>query len=173
MSTRRRQNTIVVILSRDGISLVLNTDMEIEFIDFYMTLYSKGQVSRLPPIIENWAPISASQSFDIEASLTEEEIGNAIKDLRSKSSGPDGYTTEFFQKHWNILKDVLKGVFQDFIQNAIINASLYKIYICLIPKKSDAESVGDYMPISLASCLYKIVGRSFQSVLRSSFPSLS
>lgn len=40
MSTRRRKNTVVEILSKDGTSLVLDSDIEVEFIVFFTESYT-------------------------------------------------------------------------------------------------------------------------------------
>lgn len=55
----------------------------------------------------------------------------ALKSLLSKgddgnkSPRPDGYTMEFFKKHWNILRLDIMRVFQDFFEKAI-NTNLNK-----------------------------------------------
>lgn len=50
------------------------------------------------------------------------------------------------------------------------NASLNETYICLIPKKVDAKRVGDYGPISLTTCLYKVNARVLSERLKRVLP---
>lgn len=76
-----------------------------------------------------------------------------------KSPGPDGMTSEFYKEAWNILKSDLLRVFQDFFKNEIINLCTYETYICLIPKKLQANKVNEFRPISLVSSLYKLIAK--------------
>jgi hypothetical protein len=88
----------------------------------------------------------------------------------NKTPGPDGFIAEFFKKSWNILKEDIKGVFNDFFKNGIINASVNETYICLIPKIG-AKSAGDFRPISLTTYLYKIITRVLSERLKKVLPS--
>lgn len=75
------------------------------------------------------------------------------------------------KKSWNIIKEDLRKVFQDFFKNSIINASINETYIYLIPKKVDAKRVNDYKPISLTTCLYKVVAQVLFERLKRVLPS--
>lgn len=86
------------------------------------------------------------------------EIWHALSDLsNNKSPSPDDYTSEFFKKQ-NILKYNIKGVFQDFFEKANINANFNDSYMPY-SKKTEAKLARDYRPISLTTCLYKVVAR--------------
>lgn len=107
----------------------------------------------------------------MEAPFIEEEIWHAISNLgNNKFLGPSDYTFEFFKKRWNILKDDIKRVFQDFFENAIINGNLNETYMCLISKKIDAKKVGDNRPISPTTCLYKNSARVLSERLKKVLP---
>lgn len=141
--------------------------MTFQFLRFFSTLFKKNKGDRFLPTPIEWDPISDLQRNQLELPFTEEEIWIAIKALGSnKSPGPDGYTAEFFKKTWNILKADLLKVFQDFFEKGIINASVNETYICLIPKKIDTRTMGDYRPISLTTGLYKIIARVLSNRLK-------
>lgn len=65
---------------------------------------------------------------------------------------------------------ILKRVFQDFFEKATINVNLDETYICLIAKKIDAKRVGYNRPISLTTCLYKIMARVLSERLKQVLP---
>lgn len=63
------------------------------------------------------------------------------------------------KKVWNILRNDLVEVFQDFVQNALIIKNTNETYICLIPNKAKALKMGEFRPINLISSLYKIISK--------------
>lgn len=60
-AAKRRRNTIVEILARNGDSLTNDTDIENEFIKFYRDLYTKIDGYRSFLDIDQWNPISTTQ----------------------------------------------------------------------------------------------------------------
>lgn len=115
LANKRRKSTITEILSRDGRSLTMIKDIEDEFIDFYTKLYSRKDGQRFCPNNLDWDPITLENSQMLELPFTEGEILPAINCLRTdKAPGPDGYTVEFFEKSWNIIKTDMLAMFQDF-----------------------------------------------------------
>ncbi|WVZ62277.1 hypothetical protein U9M48_012041 [Paspalum notatum var. saurae] len=77
-----------------------------------------------------------------------------------KARGPDGFTGVFFKECWDIIKeDVLKAFHQLHGMNGTDFKFLNSANIVLIPKKSDAKSVGDYRPISLIHSRAKIFSK--------------
>ena len=50
-------------------------------------------------------------------------------------------------------------VFEEFYKSGIINGITNETYICLIPKKHNSCWVKDFRPISLVTCLYKVIAK--------------
>ena len=99
--------------------------------------------------------------------FNEEEIRNAIFSFEgNKAPGPDGFTIEFLKKFWNIFKNDVMKVFQDFFQNTRINKITNETYIVLIAKKEKSITTADYIPISLTTSLYKIIAKILSPRLR-------
>lgn len=75
-----------------------------------------------------------------------------------KAPGPDGFTARFYQACWSIIKGdvmaVLGAVHGGDTRKLNHLNSAYKI---LIPKKEDAQTVGDYRPISLVHSFAKLI----------------
>ena len=57
-------------------------------------------------------------------------------------------------------------VFIEFHRNEIINQSTNATFIILVPKKSQTKKNSDFRPISLITCLYKIIVKVLLGRLR-------
>ncbi|RVX12400.1 Transposon TX1 uncharacterized 149 kDa protein [Vitis vinifera] len=85
---------------------------------------------------------------------------------RDKAPGPDGFTIAVFQDCWDVIKEDLVRVFDEFHRSGIINQSTNASFIVLLPKKSMAKKISDYRPISLITSLYKIIAKVLVGRLR-------
>jgi hypothetical protein len=75
---------------------------------------------------------------------------------RNKAPGPDGFPAEFYQKFWEVIKDDLMALFNQF---SIGDLPLYKLnfgVITLLPKKEDVVQIQQYRPICLLNVCFKI-----------------
>jgi hypothetical protein len=97
----------------------------------------------------------------LEASFSLDEVKETIFYMPSdKALGPDSFIGIFFKECWEIIKvDVLEAFHQLHAMNGAEFKFLNSTNIVLIPKKSDAKSVGDYRPISLIHSIAKIFSK--------------
>ena len=78
-----------------------------------------------------------------------------------KSPGPDGMTMAFLQANWDTLRSDVLRMFSEFYHTGKFVASLNATFIGLIHKKTNAEDIRDYRPISLVGCIYKLFFQNF------------
>nr|GEV94404.1 hypothetical protein [Tanacetum cinerariifolium] len=106
----------------------------------------------------NGPPLDDIQFLD--CSFTTLVIKEAVWDFGiAKSPGPDGFTFKFFKKHWDIVEHDVVSYVKDFKVSAHIPKGCNSSFITLVPKVEDPLTIGDFRPISLIGCQYKIIAK--------------
>lgn len=105
--------------------------------------------------------VPSKQLSYLDDPFIEDELWNTIKAMpKDKAPGPDGFTVEFYQSAWPIIKADLLLAINAF--NHRDNRGIHNLNISLItllPKKEEAKSPSDYRPICLIHSFGKIVAK--------------
>ena len=83
-----------------------------------------------------------------------------------KALGLDGFTMAFWQSCWEFIKEEILEMFKDFYEHSSFLKSPNNTFLVLIPKKSGAEDLGDFRPISLLGGLYKLLAKVLANRLK-------
>lgn len=120
----------------------------------------------IPPDLLNLIQPHTGLDF-LEEPFSQQEVDDVIKDLPSnKSSGPDGFNTDFIKKCWPIIKKDFYDLCEQFHKGELCLQSINSSFISLIPKKQGASTVNDYRPISL-NCRIKLLAKLLANRLQS------
>jgi hypothetical protein len=112
--------------------------------------------------------IHNEELHELDTPFTKLEIDNIIKSLPSdKSSGLDGFNTNFIKKCWHIIAQDFYDLCEKFYHDEVCLRSINGSFIVLIPKKENPQNVGDYRPISLLNNSMKIPTKLLANRLQS------
>jgi hypothetical protein len=159
LKARQRRNAISCL--RVGERWV-DTTSEIfeEVTNFFKSHFSAIPVSR--PKLDGvvFPVISEGENVMLTAPFCWEEIeGVVMNSDGNKSPGPDGFNFAFLKKFWYLLKGEVRILFDQFFSNANLPKGLLSYSITLIPKVACPSSLGEFRPISLLGCIYKLIAK--------------
>ncbi|WJX32289.1 hypothetical protein P8452_20632 [Trifolium repens] len=87
-----------------------------------------------------------------------EEIEEAVKNSDgTKCPGPDGFNFAFVKAFWGLMKNEVRILFDQFSGNDCLPKCLLSYFLTLIPKVKSPQGLGDFRPISLLGCWYKLL----------------
>jgi hypothetical protein len=100
-------------------------------------------------LVQDIPQVSEEENEFLTGDFSEAEVRAAIFQIEhNKVPGPDGFPPEFYQVFWDLIKPDLMGVL-----------SLHRLNfgnIILLPKKREAKTIQQYMPICLLNVSFKI-----------------
>ena len=99
--------------------------------------------------------------------FTREEVVTALKQIHpTKALGPDGMSTLFYQKYWNIVGNGITNMVLNVLNNNVSVVKLNKTNISLIPKTNSPKKMTDFHPISLCNVVYKLISKTLANRLK-------
>nr|CAD1829771.1 unnamed protein product [Ananas comosus var. bracteatus] len=123
-----------------------------------------------PSVDINLHAIYADQQIDLSslhALFTVSEVKTAVfSSAPEKAPGPDGLPMLFYQHFWNLIKDDIMGMFNNFYNGLANLTGANTGWLCLVPKKNEALSANDFRPISLIHSVAKLISKVLASRLQ-------
>ncbi|CAH9148298.1 unnamed protein product [Cuscuta epithymum] len=154
------RNAITSITLEDGTFTNSVNQVGNEFVKFFIDLFGTrmNNLSIDHSVLGTGPLIEPSVHDSLLSPITNEEIKDALFDIGDdKAPGPDGYSSAFFKKNWNVVgEDVIKAT-KEFFNSGRLLKHINHTVIALIPKTSHSPKVSDFRPISCTNVLYKII----------------
>ena len=156
---RRRKNFIVTLRTPQGLAITHAEKQEV------LRAHYEGCLGTAEPrkTTFNWEELGyhARDLSALEAPFLLDELKKAIFDMpREKAPGPDGFIGLFFRSCWDTISEDLLAAITQLVEMGDGGAPLLNsANIVLIPKKPDAEVVGDFRPISLIHSVSKLLSK--------------
>jgi hypothetical protein len=110
--------------------------------------------------------ISDETAARLELPLSLDKLDKSASQGNKSASGMDGLSNCFIKKFWNILRIPLYRYTIHCSRTGVLTQSFKTASIKLIPKKGDCTKLKNWRPISLLSCLYKVISRALNNRLK-------
>ena len=158
-SMRRRKNSIECI--KVGNQSHEDPDaIKAEAVNFFSSIFKEEHQQR--PIFNNldFKTLSIEQGERLVEPFSHEEIDQAVASCDgSKAPGPDGFNFSFIKSSWEIIKNDVYLIIQEFWKNSKLHKGCNSAFIALIPKIESPNGFKDFRPISMVGCMYKILAK--------------
>ena len=134
--------------------------------DYYKQLYANKMenLEEMDRFLEmhNLPRLNQEETENMNRPITSTEVETVIKNLlTNKSSGPDGFTGEFYQTFREELTPILLKLFQNIAEAGTPPNSFYEATVTLIPKPDkDVTKKENYRPVSLMNIDAKILNKT-------------
>ena len=165
--------TIKRLQKQDGQFISNQKDILKEVKNFYKRLFSQTKNDcepQLNVILKklNTVKLTEDETGSLENELSIEEIGEALKLMKNgKSPGIDGFPAEFLKIFWKKIKFFVLKAYKYAYNKGEMSTSLRHCLITCIPKGNKPRShLKNWRPISLLSCVYKIISSAVANRLK-------
>ncbi|GAU27881.1 hypothetical protein TSUD_159750 [Trifolium subterraneum] len=157
--SRKRSNVIGALRTEVG---WVDKPMEVrrEIVGYFKRHFSEVRWRR--PTLEGleFPSITSQQRQSLVNPFSVEEVRSVIEESDgNKCPGPDGFNFAFLKGMWEVICGDVMAFMHEFHECASIPKALSSYFITLIPKVLNPQALGDFRPISLLGCLYKVVAK--------------
>ena len=136
-------------------------------VEAFKNLLTDPREWRAIPTNLSFSKINKVEAAILEQPFREEEVEATLKDMNGdKALGPDGFIAAFWQFNWDIVKEEIMLLFNEFYENAKFVRGLNATFIVLVPKKGGVEDIRDYRPINLVNSIYKLISKVMANKLK-------
>jgi len=122
------------------------------------------EICQNPITVSRKIPANLAQLLELPISI--EELDKSISQANKSACGMDGISNCFIKKYWTYFRTPLHR----YLGTALLKKQLTPTFrtglIKLIPKKGDTTRLTNWRPISLLSCMYKILSRALNNRLK-------
>jgi hypothetical protein len=132
-------------------------------VDFYKNLFAKEPDTNIKLGSHFWDSqdcVTEEENEFLLKPFTESEIREAIFSCYAEGApGPNGFPFLFYQKFWELIKNDLVNLFEDFHRGVLDLHRLNCALITLVPKVGEATNMKQFRPISLLNCSFKFFSK--------------
>jgi hypothetical protein len=111
--------------------------------------------------------LTEAEKILVNGLFTVQELDEAARESKTATaSGPDGIGNACIKKIWPFIRKPLTDYANCCLNNGRLTDNFRTASIKLIPKKGDKSKIGNWRPISLLNCLYKIISKAINNRLK-------
>jgi hypothetical protein len=156
----RHRKTKIIQLEQDEGIIVGDANLKVFITDYYKSLFGphiQNSFSLDETLRHDIPQVSEEENEVLVAPFSEEEVKAAVFDMEhNKAPGPDGFSAEFYQFFWDVVKHDLMSLFNEFHAGRLPIHSLNFGIITLLPKVTEAIQIQQFRPIYLLNVSFKV-----------------
>ena len=167
----RQQNIVSRLKTPSGQIVEKQADIESNLVHFYSELLKEPKEASNEDIqaITRYIPkpVTQDQNITLKRKIERMQVEEAIFQMeKGKAPGPDGFTIDFFQNYWDLVKEELWEVVEESRGTKRVLKAFNATFLSLIPKEQGADSPGKFQPISLCNMVLKIITKVMANCLK-------
>lgn len=174
-ASRQAKNHIHYLISASGDRIETQDGIQDLCVDYFKDLLG-SHVSQ-PLFVQSDLDLlfdfrcSSDQMAGFQKEFSAEDIRNAFFSMpKNKTSGPDGYSTEFFIYSWSVIGPEVTEAIQEFFRSGCLLKQWNSASLVLISKIPNASLTTDFRPISCLNTVYKVISKLLASRLKDILP---
>lgn len=175
VASRRAINHIHFLIDEAGTRYESHTAVEAHCVDYFSNLFGSDIEPQMfvqedLDFLFNFT-CSQQDKNSFTAAFSAQEIRDVFFSLpRNKTSGPDGFSSEFFTSCWSVVGPEITEAVQEFFRSGNLLRQWNATTLVLIPKIANASSTSDFRPISCLNTVYKVVAKLLANRLQKLLP---
>nr|GEW35765.1 hypothetical protein [Tanacetum cinerariifolium] len=139
LKKKRRQNTIKGVLN-NGTWIEEPSKVKAEFFSHFSNRFSDMDTPRISIGDVPLNPISEEKRDYLERDVSIDEVKKAVWDCGGdRAPGPDGFTFKFLKVFWDVIKNDVIRLVNQFFKTTYFPKGYNSSFIALIPKTGDAK----------------------------------
>eukprot|EP00253_Pinus_taeda_P023063 PITA_23063 len=172
---RRMINQISYVNNEQGAKIETHEEIEHEFLNYFKQMNQEPNINITEAIDNIIRHITRIITEDHNTLLLKpislQEVESAVNQLKAgKAPGPDGFTSNFLQHFWDLIKWEVWQVVEESRTLQWMYPGMNATFIALIPKVEESNTPDKYRPIALCNIIYKIVSKVVASRLKPMLP---
>lgn len=151
LQQRKKRNLIESIIDTSGMVYTGAEDISSCFKNYFVDLFS-GSFVPIPDsfLLSPCKKVSKDMNSRLCRSCSSKEVWEALNNIdQNKAPGPDGYTSGFYQKHWEWIGPDIVKVIDHLLIFGELHSGVNHTLISLFPKGDNPILVTQYRPISV------------------------
>ena len=169
---KRARNRITQLLDENGNVVEDEEGLVANATSYFRQIFESSNPEDIDDALtEVSTSITGAVNEDLTRPVTEWEVKLSLFAMHpEKAPGPDGMTALFYQKFWDIVKEELSLMVNQFLFEGTMAHGLNDTNICLIPQTDKPKEMTKFRPISLCNVSYKIISKVLCQRLKKVLP---